>query len=258
MFKKILAFSLVLVALLVGSEAMAQGVTTAAVSGVVTDAKGESLPGATVVAVHTPSGTKYAQLTRSDGGYNFPNVRVGGPYTLTVTFVGYKEQTIADLQLGLGQSYTYNFKLTDETTQLAEVVVSGSRDPVLNADRTGAATNVRREQFERLPTITRSFQDFSALLPQAGTNFTFGGRSNLYNNFSIDGSTSNNVFGLSALPGGQSNAQPISVDAIQELNVTLAPYDVRQGAFTGAGVNAITRSGTNEFQGSAYYFFRNQ
>lgn len=259
MLKKSLLKCLLLVLIATGAtELWAQGVTTASISGIVADDKGAGLPGATVVAVHTPSGTQYAQVTRADGGYNFPNARVGGPYTITVSFVGYRQQKLENIQLGLGQSYTYSFKLADESTQLSEVVVTGTRDPVLNADRTGAATNVRREQFERLPTLTRSIGDFSSLTPQAGSGLTFGGRSNLYNNFSIDGSTTNNVFGLSPLPGGQSNAQPISVDAIQELNVTIAPYDVRQGAFTGAGVNAITRSGTNEFQGSAYYFTRNQ
>ncbi|MDJ1466660.1 carboxypeptidase regulatory-like domain-containing protein [Cytophagaceae bacterium DM2B3-1] len=258
MLKRLLTLSILFLALLAGKEVVAQGITTASISGVVTDTKGEVLPGATVVAVHTPSGTQYAQITRADGRYNFPTARVGGPYTITVTFVGYKEQKQEGVQLSLGQSFTANFKLSDESTQLSEVVVSGAKDPILNSDRTGAATNIRREQFERLPSITRSFQDFSALTPQAGTNFTFGGRSNQYNNFSIDGSTSNNVFGLSALPGGQSNAQPISVDAIQEINVSVAPYDVRQGAFTGAGINAVTRSGTNEFQGSAYWFYRNE
>jgi hypothetical protein len=241
-----------------GAQVMAQGVTTASISGIVTDASGEPLPGATVVAVHTPTGTQYATATLGTGKYNFPNARVGGPYTITATFVGYHEQKQEGIQLGLGQAYTYDFKLTESNVQLSEVVVTGTANQTLNADRTGAATNINREQFERLPTITRSFQDFSVLSPQAGTGFTFGGRSNLYNNFSIDGATSNNVFGLSAVPGGQSNAQPVSVDAIQEITVAVAPYDVRQGSFTGAGVNAVTRSGTNDFQGSVYGFYRNQ
>jgi len=241
-----------------GTRVMAQGVTTASISGTVTDANGEPLPGATVIAVHTPTGTQYATATLGTGKYNFPNARVGGPYTITATFVGYHEQKQEGIQLGLGQAYTYDFKLTESNVQLSEVVVTGTANQTLNADRTGAATNINREQFERLPTITRSFQDFSVLSPQAGTGFTFGGRSNLYNNFSIDGATSNNVFGLSAVPGGQSNAQPVSVDAIQEITVAVAPYDVRQGSFTGAGVNAVTRSGTNDFQGSVYGFYRNQ
>lgn len=241
-----------------GQQVHAQGVTTGAISGVITDAKGETLPGANVVAVHNPTGTRYATATRADGRYNLPNVRVGGPYTITASFVGYTDQTRENITIALGQEFTADFTLQDSNVQLSEVQVTATRNAVISADRTGAATNVRREQFERLPTITRSIQDFSALDPRAGRDFTFGGRSSQYSNFTIDGATSNNVFGLSPLPGGQSNAQPVSVDAIQEISVALAPYDVRQGAFTGAGVNAVTRSGTNEFSGSVYGFYRNQ
>ncbi|MBS1508880.1 MAG: TonB-dependent receptor [Bacteroidetes bacterium] len=235
----------------------AQGVTTASISGLVTDKNGEPLPGASVIAIHTPSGTKYGAVSRSDGRYNLPAVRIGGPYTVTVTFVGYEDQKTEIDYLALDQNFTANFKLGESAIQLSEIQVTAQKDAVLNSERTGAATSVRREQFERLPSITRSFQDFTALDPRSN-GFSFGGRSNLFNNFTIDGATSNNVFGLSALPGGQANSQPISVDAIQAIQVNFAPYDVRQGAFTGAGVNAVTRSGTNEFSGSAYGFFKNQ
>lgn len=238
----------------------AQGITTSSISGKITDSKGEALPGANVLATHEPSKTTYGSITLSDGRYIMPAVRVGGPYTIRATFVGYEDVTKTGIELSLGQNFTLDFKLGESSTILSEIQVSAERDNVLNADRTGASTNIRKEQFERLPTITRSLLDFAALTPQAGSggSFSFGGRSSQYNNFSIDGATSNNVFGLSALPGGQTNSQPISVDAIQEITVNLAPYDVRQGAFTGAGVNAITRSGTNEFSGSVYGFFRNQ
>ncbi len=239
-------------------NANAQGVTTSSISGVVADTKGGSLPGATVIAIHTPSGTKYGTVTNEKGRYNFPAVRVGGPYKVSVTFIGFQEKANTDVFADLGANSTVNLMMTEEGKQLQEVVVTAGRGAVINGDRTGASTNIKRESFERLPTLSRSFTDFSALTPQAGPGFSFGGRSSLYNNFSIDGATSNNVFGLSALPGGQSNAQPISVDAIQELQVSLSPYDVSQGSFTGAGVNAVTRSGTNEMQGSAYYFTRNQ
>ncbi|TAE36736.1 MAG: TonB-dependent receptor [Runella slithyformis] len=247
----------VIAALFMGIDASAQGVTTSSINGVVADGKGEVLPGATVVAVHTPSGTKYGTVTNEKGRYNFPAVRVGGPYKVTVTFIGFQEQSKNEVFADLGANSTVNVTLTEEGKQLQEVVVTGGRG-IISGDRNGASTNIKRESFERLPTLSRSFTDFSALTPQAGPGFSFGGRSSLYNNFSIDGATSNNVFGLSALPGGQSNAQPISVDAIQELQVSLSPYDVSQGSFTGAGVNAVTRSGTNETQGSAYYFTRNQ
>ncbi len=246
-------FGSILLALIGGSAALAQGVTTSSINGVVTDDKGEGLPGATVVAVHTPSGTRYGITTNATGRYTFPAVRIGGPYDITVTFVGYQTAKRQLLSADLGVPAVADFRLTEEGKQLSEVVVT-AQGSIIDADRTGASTNFKRESFERLPTLNRSFQDFSVLTPQAGPGFSFGGRSNLYNNFSIDGATSNNVFGLSALPGGQSNAQPVSVDAIQEISVQLSPYDVSQGAFTGAGVNAVTRSGTNQLQGSAYYF----
>ena len=254
------AYTLLLVAIMsvVAQNASAQGVTTASISGVVTDDKGGQLPGATVVAIHGPSGTKYGTVTNVSGRFNFPAVRVGGPYKLTVTFVGFQTQSTDNISADLGSNSTVNFKVYEEGKQLQEIVVTAGRGAVISGDRNGASTNIKRESFERLPTISRSFTDFSALTPQAGPGFSFGGRSSLYNNFSIDGATSNNVFGLSALPGGQSGAQPISVDAIQELQVSLSPYDVSQGSFTGAGVNAVTRSGTNEIQGSVYYFLRNQ
>jgi len=242
-----------LLAVLGGSTVRAQGVTTSSISGVVTDDKGEALPGATIVAIHTPSGTRYGTTTNTAGRYNFPAVRIGGPYELTVTFVGFQEQKKIVQDAALGTPVDASFKLGEEGKQLSEVVIT-ARGSIIDSDRTGASTNIKRESFERLPTLNRSFQDFSNLTPQSTGGFSFGGRSNLYNNFSIDGATSNNVFGLSATPGGQSNAQPISVDAIGELSVQLAPYDVSQGSFTGAGVNAVTRSGTNQTQGSAYIF----
>ncbi len=246
-----------LLAVLGGSGVMAQGVTTSSINGVVTDSRNEPLPGATVVAVHAPSGTRYGITTNTQGRYTFPAVRIGGPYQITVTFVGFQTQNRQIQSADLGTPVVANFQLVEEGTQLTEIVVTAPGG-IINSERNGASTNIKRESFERLPTISRSFSDFSALTPQAGPGFSFGGRSNLYNNFSIDGATSNNVFGLSATPGGQSNAQPIGIDAIQEISVSLSPYDVSQGSFTGAGVNAVTRSGTNDFQGSAYGFTKNQ
>jgi hypothetical protein len=249
----LLTFATVLISI----GAWAQAVTTATISGLITDKDGKTLPGANIVAVHVPSGTKYGASSRADGHYTIPAVRIGGPYALTVTFVGYEDQKFDIDYLSLDQNFTANFKLGEAATELSEIQVTAQKDAVLNSERTGAATALRKEQFERLPTITRSFQDFSSLDPRAN-GFGFAGRSNLFNNFTIDGATSNNVFGLAALPGGQANSQPISVDAIQAIQVSVAPYDVRQGAFTGAGVNAVTRSGTNEFSGSVYGFYKNQ
>ena len=237
----------------------AQGITTGSMSGLVTDTKGGAIPGATVLAILTETGSEYATVTNDNGRFSLPNMRVGGPYKVTISAMGFAnfEQEITNLSLG--QNYTFNAKLRDDTETITDAAeVTGQKDAVMNGDRTGASTNIRKEQFERLPTITRNLQDFTALTPQAGTGFSFGGRSALYNNFTIDGATSNNVFGLSANPGGQSNAQPIGIDAIQDITVSIAPYDVRQGAFTGAGVNAVTRSGTNKTQASIYTFMRNQ
>jgi hypothetical protein len=237
----------------------AQGVTSASISGVVRDSKGEVIPGANVIATHVPSGTVYGTATRADGFYNFPAVRVGGPYTVRVSFVGYKEQVKENQFTQLGQTLVVDYKLADESTELQEIVVTGYQDPTLNSDKVGASSNFSVKQITALPSIGRDFRDISRLTPQAGgTQFSFGGRSNLYNNLSIDGATVNNVFGLNPLPAGQSGATPFSLDAIQEITVSLSPYDVRQGNFTGAGVSAVTRSGTNETSGSAYYFFRTE
>jgi hypothetical protein len=232
-----------------------QGATTAAMSGVITDAKGETLPGATVIAVHTPTNTQYVSPTNSDGRFNIQNMRVGGPYTVKVTFVGYQDVTREGITLSLGQNQRLDLKLNDASTQLNEVTVSGRRDAVINAGRTGASTTVQREQIERLPSLSRSFADFTRLTPQSN-GLNFGGRNSNYNNITIDGAIFNNSFGLSGTVGGQANAQPISIDALQEIQVNLAPYDVRQGSFTGAGINAVTRSGTNDISASVYGFRR--
>ncbi|HEX8327777.1 MAG TPA: TonB-dependent receptor [Hymenobacter sp.] len=233
-----------------------QGATTAAMSGVITDSKGEGLPGATVIAVHTPTNTQYVTPTNSEGRFNIQGMRVG-PYSVRVTFVGYKDLTRNDINLTLGQNLRFDQKLSDSSTELTEVTVSGRRDPVMNADHTGASTTVQRETIERLPTLNRSLNDFTRLTPQAnGQNF--GGRSGAFNNITVDGAIFNNSFGLSPTVGGQAGAQPISLDAIDQIQVSIAPFDVRQGSFTGAGINVITRSGTNKVSASIYDFYRNQ
>jgi len=228
-------------------------------NGVIRDQKGELIPGANIVATHTPSGTQYGTTTRVDGQYSFPAMRIGGPYTIKATFVGYKEQVQQDVYLQLGQTFILNFTLIEESTQLEAVEVTAVQDPTLNSDKMGASSNFGTGAITKLPSIGRDFRDISRLTPQAGgSNFSFGGRSNLYNNLTIDGATVNNVFGLNPLPAGQSSATPFSLDAIEEITVSLSPYDVRQGNFTGAGVSAVTRSGTNTLSASAYYFFRTE
>ncbi|MBC6611629.1 TonB-dependent receptor [Hymenobacter sp. BT507] len=243
--------------LLLAHVGWTQGVTTSAMNGTITDQTGSGLPGATIIAVHTPTNTQYVAPTNSDGRFNIQNMRVGGPYTVRVTFVGYQDFLREGVYLTLGQNLRLDVNLSEATQQLGEVVVSGRQDPVINSNRTGAATTVQREQIERLPTLNRSLNDFTRLTPQANGQ-SFGGRNSGYNNITVDGAIFNNAFGLSSTVGGQASAQPISLDAIDQIQVAIAPYDVRQGSFTGAGINVVTRSGTNKFSGSVYGFYRNQ
>ncbi len=232
-------------------------VTTSSITGTVRDAKGEPLIGATVKAVHVPSGSVYAASTNTDGRFNMANMRIGGPYTIDVSYIGYQTQTITDVSLRLGNPYSLNAALNETGTTLQEVSVTGERSQIFNAARTGAATNVTSEQITTLPSISRSLTDFTRLTPQSNGN-GFAGRDGRFNNVQIDGANFNNGFGLSSdlLPGR--SIQPISIDAIEEVQVNIAPYDVRQSGFTGAGINAVTRSGNNEFSGSAYGFYRNE
>ncbi|HRI00459.1 MAG TPA: carboxypeptidase regulatory-like domain-containing protein [Saprospiraceae bacterium] len=245
----------------------AQGVTTAQILGQITDSKGEPLVAATIQATHVPSGTIYGVYTREDGRYNIPNVRIGGPYTLKVTYVGYKESVQTIPQLALGQNFRANISLSEESVSLGEVVVSSEKNAIMNSENTGASTNIQREQLEAMPTLSRSLNDFLRMTPQSrsssvasttGGSTSFAGQDSRYNNLTIDGSIFNNSFGLAGGIGGQTNSTPISLDAIEEIQVNIAPYDVRQGGFTGAGINAVTKSGTNNFSGTAFYNIRNQ
>lgn len=238
---------------------LAQGATTSALKGQVNDQAGMALPGATVIAVHQPTNTQYVATTNSGGYYTIQNMRVGGPYTISTSYIGYQEQRVEGVTLALGKTARVDFGLSESSRELGEVQIVGERNDVFNQDRTGAATNVSREQIENLPTITRSLQDFTRLTPQASGN-SIAGSNNRFNNITIDGAVNNDVFGLSdsGTPGGQAGTQPISLDAIQEIQVVVAPYDVKLGNFTGGGVNAITRSGTNTFSGSVYGFGQNE
>lgn len=250
-------FLLFLVLLGVSAAGFAQ-VTTANIKGLVTDPQNEPLPGASVVAVHTPTGTRYGGATNFDGRVNLLNLRVGGPYTLTFSYIGFQSQEITDVYLELGKTFTLDVVMSEDSQQLDEVVVVAGGSSQFGSDRTGAETSVGRKELTRLPTISRSAQDFTRLEPTASGN-SFGGRNDQYNNFSLDGAIFNNPFGLdAATPGGQTDSQPISIDAIEQIQVAVAPYDVTLSGFTGASVNAVTKSGTNDFYGTAYGFFRNQ
>lgn len=238
--------------------AMAQ-VTTAEISGTVYFEDGQPLPGANVSAVHLPTGTKYGAVTNFDGRFNLLNLRVGGPYKITVSYVGFHNAVYNDVNLSLGETYNLEVKLVSDETQLQEVVITGEKNQIINSDRTGAVTSVGSKDLKTLPTISRSASDFYRLEPMASSNGSFGGRNDQFNNFSLDGSIFNNPFGLdAATPGGQTNAQPISLDAIEQIQVSTAPYDVTQAGFTGASVNAVTKSGTNEVKGTVYGFYRNE
>lgn len=231
--------------------------TTAEIQGVITDAKGAILQGATVTAVHVPTGTTYSTSSRKDGRFNLPNLRVGGPYEVKVSFVGFGEEKHQDLFLNIGQVLRNDFALASASSQLKEVVVTGTRsDKVINKGRTGAAEVINRQQIDRLPTVNRSIQDFTRLTPSANGS-SFAGRSSSYNNLTVNGASFNNTFGLSGSLGGQSNSQPISIDALDQIQVNIAPYDVTLGAFTGAGINSVTKSGTNEFKGTLYNYWKN-
>ncbi len=249
----LLVFALVLV--LAASPMFAQGTTTSAITGQVVDANGEALPGATVLAIHEPSGTTYGSVTALNGGFNIPNMRVGGPYTVTVNFVGYSEARYNDIVLRLGSATSLNVTLSEGTTELEEVVIASDRSDIFSSDRTGASTNLSNETIADLPTINRNISDFTRLTPQSNGG-SFAGRDERFNNYTIDGNIYNNNFGLGSGQFAASN--PISLDAIEEIQVNLAPFDVRQGGFTGASVNAITRSGTNELSASGYFYTRNE
>ncbi len=255
---KQLKLLLIIPLILLGTMTSVAQVTTSSIKGVVVDESNQPFSGANVVAIHTPSGTKSGAITNFDGRYNILNMRVGGPYSVTISYLGYKSQTFDDVYLSLGKTNTIDATMVEESEELEAVVIEGTGGTgTFGSDRTGAETNVGRRELTRLPSITRSAADFTRLEPTA-SNGSFGGRNDQYNNFSLDGAIFNNPFGLdAATPGGQTDAQPISLDAIDQIQVSTAPYDVRQSGFTGATVNAVTKSGTNDFHGTAYGFFRN-
>ena len=262
-----LGLALAVVAFAASTPAFAQGVTTAAINGTVVDDAGLGLPGASVLAVHGPSGTQYGVSTRADGQYNLRNLRVGGPYTVTVSFVGFTSVQRTGIMLELSETETVDIQLRSADATLGEAIVTAEGNAIINPSNIGTGTNVSEEEIDRLPTISRSLTDFTRLTPQfsqvgtgseAGTSV--GGTASRYNNIQVDGAALNDAFGLesSGSPGGSSGTQPISLDAVSEFRVAIAPYDVTQGGFTGGNINVVTRSGTNTFTGSVYGLGRNQ
>jgi hypothetical protein len=231
-------------------------IPTSALSGRVTmQETNETVIGATVQAVHTPSGTRYAAVTNIDGLFAIQGMRTGGPYEVTVSYIVYQTKTVKGITLALGETYNLNVILSEDANELSEVVVSG-RASKFAAEKTGASTNINNAQIVNLPTVSRSITDVTRLSPYGGNGMSFAGADGRTANFTIDGANFNNNFGLSdKLPGG---GNPVSLDAIEELQVVISPYDVRQTNFIGGGVNAITKSGTNTFKGSAYIYHRNE
>src|SRR5206468_744358 len=244
--------------------ALAQGVTSAAVAGRVTDESGAGVPGAVLTLVNGSTGQRYSRRSADDGRYNFENVAVGGPYTLQTRALGFEAKQSDPFHLTLGQRFEVNVSLKRAAVGLEAVTVTGEANPLVSRSRTGTQSIVSDSIIHRLPTLSRNFTDFIVTVPQvvsAGVpGTTLGGQNNRFNNIQIDGGVNNDLFGLAAsgVPGGQANVHPISVEAVREYQVLIAPYDVRQGSFTGGLINAVTKSGTNEFHGSAFGFLQNQ
>lgn len=255
--------SLVLAALLVvgGSSApAAQGVTTGSMSGVVTDTANQPVAGASVIAIHTPSGTNYEAETRTDGRFSIPNMRVGGPYFVTVTYAGtgtaFEPSTQEGLNVNLGVATDVIFQV--KSIAVTETVtVTAQSDTVFSSNRTGAATAVSRDEIATLPNVSNRLENYTRLTPQMSGSRA-AGQDDRLNNITVDGSYFNNSFGLAGSPGERTGVAPISPQAIEQIQINVAPYDVRQGNFVGAGINTITRSGTNQFRGSIYRQFRTE
>ena len=253
MLRKVRFMLLTLATILVAVGAQAQ-ITTSSMGGKVVDDANEPVIGATVQAVHEPSGTLYGAITNVDGRYAIQGMRTGGPYTVTISYIGYSTRTYKDITLQLGEIFNLNVEISESAEMLGEVVVTGTASKFAQ-EKTGATTNINNATIRELPTVSRSITDIARLSPYAnGMGFAGGdGRST---NFTVDGANFNNNFGLSsALPGGGS---PISVDAIEEMQVVVAPFDVRQSNFIGGGINAVTKSGTNTFKGTAYTYYTNE
>ncbi len=242
--------------IVIGVQPLGAQVTTASMRGAVTGENAAPLEGARIEAIHTPSGSRYATVTRADGRFFLPAMRVGGPYEVIVTRIGYERATRDGIQLSLGAATDVDFRMSQVVTTIAGVTVTGEAG-IISSARTGAATSVASEQIEQLPTISRRLGDFVRLTPQASGN-SFAGTDSRLNNITVDGSYFNNSFGLGSVPGDRTGVAPISLDAIEQVQVNIAPFDVRQSNFTGAAVNAVTKSGTNEVKGSLYYLTRNQ
>ncbi|MGN1210534.1 MAG: TonB-dependent receptor domain-containing protein, partial [Candidatus Cryptobacteroides sp.] len=239
----------------VGVSSFAQ-VTTASLGGRIVDDNGAPVVGATIVATHTPSGTVYGAVTNSEGRYAVNGMRAGGPYSVAISCLGYQSLTYTDVTLKLAEAFSLDATLKEDSQMLSEAMVVAAPASKFSSEKTGAATNISSSEITSLPTVSRSITEITRLSPYGGNDMSFAGADGRTANFTVDGANFNNNFGLSdGLPGGGS---PISIDAIEEMQVVISPFDVRQTNFIGGGVNAITKSGTNTFKGSAYVYHRNE
>ena len=251
--KKTLKLFVVAVLGLFVSVAMNAQLTTSTMSGKITDKQG-AVPGAAIIATHVPTGSQYYAVSNNEGRYSIQGMRPGGPYTVSVQLLGYKTTVFTDVTLKLSEIYAQDVQLQDATEQLDEVVVVASASKFVN-EKTGASTNVSNRQMMDLPNSSRSISAITKLSPYSN-GMSFAGADGRSTNFTVDGANLNNNFGLSSnLPGG---GTPISIDALEEIQLVVAPYDVRQSNFVGGGINAITKSGTNTFKGTAYAYYNNQ
>jgi hypothetical protein len=254
--------------LILSAAAFAQTVTTGNLAGTVRDAQGGVLPGVTITAVHTATGTRYEAVTDEQGQFNILNVRVGG-YEILAELTGFRQQQQAGIEVALGERRAVDFRL--QIAAVTETVEVISRPTVIDSSVAGTGANVSNAVKETLPTITRSIADIvrvSPLFSSQGSGAGDGaavvsvaGTSFRYNALQIDGAANNDLFGLAGsagAPGGAAETTPISLDAIQEIQLVVSPYDVRQGGFSGGGINAITKSGSNSLRGTAFFFGRNQ
>ncbi len=256
MSKTILRLSSVFAGLIVFVVSAYAQITTSALNGKISDQNGDPIAGATVVAVHTPSGTQYYAVANAEGRYAINGMRAGGPYEVKVDCLGYQTVTYTDITLTLAENYALSAALADDSKVLEEAVVISTASSKFAGEKMGSSTNINNKQITELPTVTRNITDVTRLSPYGGNGMTFAGADGRTANFTVDGADFNNNFGLSSnLPGGGS---PISIDAIEEMQVVISPFDVRQTNFIGGGVNAITKSGTNKFKGSAYVYHRNE
>src|SRR6478736_4476388 len=259
-----LAFTLILTTIVAGTAA-AQGGTSASVTGTITQDGGAGLEGANIVVTNTATGQRFQVATRAGGRFNIENLPPGGPYTIEVRAIGYQAGRRSGVRLELGQRYTSNFALQAAVVEVQEITVQNVTDPLINKGRTGSGSTVSAQAIQDLPSQNRNFQDLIATSPQVvsapgARQVNIAGANGRYNSIQIDGSVNNDLFGLGSTgaPGGQNNGRPISMDAVQEFQVLVAPFDVRQGGFTGGLVNAITKSGSNTYTGSAFAFYKNE